>query len=107
MSRSTRWAPLAPVALLLHDVCWYLSCSCRGSCLWVVHTPLWGWWVQPELHQQFLLSEAPFLSLDCVVQHYNLMYAYSAMASYFARDNVALLGFAKVIAISTTFSVCT
>jgi ferritin heavy chain len=28
--------------------------------------------------------------------HYNLMYAYSAMASYFARDNVALLGFAKV-----------
>jgi hypothetical protein len=31
-----------------------------------------------------------------VLQHYNLMYAYSAMASYFARDNVALLGFAKV-----------
>lgn len=28
--------------------------------------------------------------------HYNLMYAYSSMASYFARDNVALLGFAKL-----------
>lgn len=29
-------------------------------------------------------------------QHFNLMYAYNAMASYFARDNVALLGFSKV-----------
>jgi ferritin heavy chain len=28
--------------------------------------------------------------------HFNLMYAYNAMASYYARDNVALLGFAKL-----------
>jgi len=31
-----------------------------------------------------------------LLQHFNLMYAYNAMASYFARDNVALLGFSKV-----------
>ena len=41
------------------------------------------------------------------MQHYNLMYAYSAMASYFARDNVALLGFAKVTATPSSLSVCT
>jgi hypothetical protein len=44
------------------------------------------------------------------LQHYNLMYAYSAMASYFARDNVALLGFAKVmtyaLSSSTLFTAC-
>jgi ferritin heavy chain len=28
--------------------------------------------------------------------HFNLFYAYNAMASYYARDNVALLGFAKL-----------
>ena len=33
------------------------------------------------------------------------MYAYSAMASYFARDNVALLGFAKVMAAAAS-SLC-
>ncbi len=33
------------------------------------------------------------------------MYAYSAMASYFARDNVALLGFSKVRMRADLFSI--
>lgn len=50
-------------------------------------------------HFALRLKQAPpgmELAAVRVLQHYNLMYAYSAMASYFARDNVALLGFAKV-----------
>lgn len=50
------------------------------------------------LHQLASCSYADRRCSFYCLQHFNLMYAYNAMASYYARDNVALLGFAKVTA---------
>lgn len=47
------------------------------------------------VHKGLLCTQVADVT-NFLLQHFNLMYAYNAMASYFARDNVALLGFSKV-----------